>query len=85
MDGRYRTPPFAGQAAGHISKADDVRIEEGATVEGPAFLDEGVVVRAGARVGAYSVLGRGCQVEAERAVVDGASSGQTAASARKRS
>jgi mannose-1-phosphate guanylyltransferase len=70
MDGRYRTAPFAGQAAGHISKADDVRIDDGATVEGPAFLDEGVVVRAGARVGAYSVLGRGCQVEAD-ARVDG--------------
>ena len=71
MDGRYQTSPFAGQPAGHVFRADDVRVEEGAVVEGPAFLDEGVVVRAGARVGPYSVLGRGCQVEAD-ARVEGA-------------
>ncbi len=71
MDGRYQTSPFAGQPAGHVFRADDVRVEESAIVEGPAFLDEGVVVRAGARVGPYTVLGRGCQVEAN-ARVDGA-------------
>ena len=47
MDGRYQAPPFAGQPAGHVFRGDDVRVEEGAVVEGPAFLDEGVVVRAG--------------------------------------
>jgi mannose-1-phosphate guanylyltransferase len=71
MDGRYQTSPFAGQPAGHVFRADDVRVEEGAAIEGPAFLDEGVVVRAGARVGPYSVLGRGCQIETD-ARVDGA-------------
>ena len=70
MDGRYQTSPFAGQPAGHVFRGDDVRVEDGASVEGPAFLDDGVVVRAGARVGPYSVLGRGCQVEAD-ARVDG--------------
>jgi NDP-sugar pyrophosphorylase family protein len=46
-------------------------VDAGAVVEGPAFVDEGVVVKAGARIGPYSVLGRQCQVE-EDAVVDGA-------------
>lgn len=63
MDGRYQTSPFAGQPAGHISLGEDVKIDEGAAVEGPAFLDEGVVVRYGAKIGPYSVLGRGCHVE----------------------
>ena len=71
MDGRYQAPPFAGEAAGHVYRGDDVRIEDGATVEGPAFLDAGTVVRAGARVGPYSVLGHGCLVEQD-AVVNGA-------------
>ena len=71
MDGRYQTAPFAGQPPGYVFRADDVRVEDGAAIEGPAFLDEGVIVRAGARVGPYSVLGRGCQIEAD-ARVDGA-------------
>jgi NDP-sugar pyrophosphorylase family protein len=71
MDGRYRTAPFAGQPAGHVHRGDDVRVEDGATIEGPAFLDDGVVVRAGARVGAHAVLGRGCQIESD-ARVEGA-------------
>src|SRR5262249_32857494 len=70
MDGRYKAPPFAGESAGHIHRAEDVRVEDGAVVEGPAFLDTGTVVRSGARVGPYSVLGHGCLVE-EDAVVNG--------------
>ena len=65
MDGRFQAPPFAGEPAGHVHRGEDVRIEDGAHVEGPVFLDEGTVVRAGARIGPYSVLGRGCQVEGD--------------------
>jgi mannose-1-phosphate guanylyltransferase len=67
MDGRYIAPPFAA-GAGPISRAADVRVEDGATIEGPAFLDEGVVVKAGARVGPYTVLGRQCHIEEEATV-----------------
>jgi NDP-sugar pyrophosphorylase family protein len=38
-------------------------------VEGPCFVDAGAVVKTGARIGAYSVVGRQCQIE-ERAVVE---------------
>jgi NDP-sugar pyrophosphorylase family protein len=51
--------------------APDARIEDGAIVEGPCFIDEGVLVKSRARVGPYSVLGRQTQVD-EGAVVDGA-------------
>jgi NDP-sugar pyrophosphorylase family protein len=47
----------------------DARIEEGATIEGPAFIDEGVVLKAGARVGPYAVIGRQTQIE-EEAIVE---------------
>lgn len=70
MDGRYATGPFR-DAAGRAWVAPDARIEDGAIVEGPCFIDEGVVVKAGARIAPYSVLGRQTQVE-EHAVVDGA-------------
>ncbi len=38
-------------------------------IESPCFIDEGVVVKAGARIGPYSVVGRQCHVE-EHAIVD---------------
>jgi NDP-sugar pyrophosphorylase family protein len=49
----------------------EARIEDGATIDGPCFIDEGVVVKAGARIGPYSVIGRQTQVE-ENAIVEGA-------------
>jgi mannose-1-phosphate guanylyltransferase len=71
MDGRYAAPPFAGTRGPHTWIAPDARVEEGATVEGPCFIDDGVLIKAGARVGPYSVLGRQTQVD-EEAVVEGA-------------
>ena len=38
-------------------------VEDGAILEGPCFIDEGVVVKAGARIGPYSVIGRQCHIE----------------------
>jgi NDP-sugar pyrophosphorylase family protein len=68
MDGRYKLEPFASnRSAPWISPG--ARIEEGAVVEGPCFLDDGVVVKAGARIGPYSVIGRQCHVE-EHATVE---------------
>ena len=45
-------------------------MEEGAVVEAPCFIDADVVVKAGARIGPNSVIGRHCHVE-ERASVEG--------------
>ena len=70
MDGRYAAPPFAGRSE-HTWIAPDARVEDGATIEGPCFVDDGVLIKAGARVGPYSVLGRQTQVD-EEAVVEGA-------------
>jgi NDP-sugar pyrophosphorylase family protein len=70
MDGRYQAPPFAGQPARHVFRGDGARVDDGAVVEGPCFLDAGTVVRAGAYVGPYSVLGHGCVIE-EQARVSG--------------
>jgi NDP-sugar pyrophosphorylase family protein len=69
MDGRFKAPPFADLADSRTCIAPDARIEDGATIEAPVFIDEGVLVKAGARVGPYAVLGRQTQVE-EEAVIE---------------
>ena len=71
MDGRFSTEPFRDLAAPRAAVAPDARIEDGAIIEGPCFIDEGVLVKAGARVGPYSVIGRQTQIE-EEASVEGA-------------
>ena len=68
MEGRYSAPPFAGSPS-TICVSPHARVEEGAILEPPCFVDEGAIVRAGARIGSYSVIGRQCHLE-EQAVVD---------------
>ncbi len=69
MDGRFAAVPFRGLADPRVSIAPDARVEDGATVLGPCFVDDGVVIKAGARIGPYSVIGRQCVIE-EGASVD---------------
>jgi mannose-1-phosphate guanylyltransferase len=71
MDGRFEAAPFRDLGDSRQWVADDARVEHGATLDGPCFIDEGVLVKAGARIGPYSVLGRQCQIE-EDARVNGA-------------
>jgi NDP-sugar pyrophosphorylase family protein len=68
MESRYSLEPFA-RGPKTISVAPDAKVEEGATLEGPCYVGEGTVVKAGARIGPYTVLGRQCHVE-EQAVVE---------------
>jgi NDP-sugar pyrophosphorylase family protein len=69
MDRRFLAEPFGSQPRGTKYVGREVRLEEGATVEGPCFIDDGTVVKAGARIGPYSVIGRNSVVE-EGAVID---------------
>ncbi len=69
MDGRYHMPPFV-SAPGTAWVSPQARIEDGARVEGPCFVDEGTVVKAGARIGPYSVVGRQCHIEERAAIED---------------
>ena len=69
MAGRYRAAPFAAAGPSAAWVADDARVEEGAVLEGPCFIDGGTVVKTGARIGPYTVIGRQCHVE-EHATID---------------
>jgi NDP-sugar pyrophosphorylase family protein len=62
MDGRYSMPPFNGEP-GMAWVAPTAQIDQHARIEGPLFVDDGCVVKAGARLGPYTVLGRNCQVD----------------------
>jgi NDP-sugar pyrophosphorylase family protein len=68
MDGRYRTAPFT-DSPGPAWVSPHARIEEGVNLEGPCFVDAGSVVKTGASLGAYAVVGRHCHIE-EHVVVD---------------
>ena len=70
MDGRFVAAPF-GTAAGTALVSPEARIEDGAIIQAPCFIDAGVVVKAGARIGPYSVIGKQCHI-AEDAAIDGA-------------
>lgn len=70
MDGRFVAPPFE-RCAGRPNVSAEARIEEGATIEGPCFIGPGVVIKKGARIGPYSVIGHNCHID-ESAVIEGA-------------
>jgi NDP-sugar pyrophosphorylase family protein len=70
MMGRYLAHPFAASPGSSVISSD-ARIDDGVDIEGPCFIDTGVVIKRGARVGPYSVIGAHCHL-AENASVDGA-------------
>ena len=73
MDRHYvghRAIPFSA-SPGVAWVSPDARVEPDAIVEGPCFIDEGAVVKSGAHILPYSVVGRQCHVE-EHATLDNA-------------
>jgi NDP-sugar pyrophosphorylase family protein len=83
MDGRMRAAPFGAASASPAALAPEpatpspapvswispeARVENGVTVEGPCFIDAGAVVKAGATIGPYSVVGRQCWIEEHAAI-----------------
>jgi NDP-sugar pyrophosphorylase family protein len=68
MDGRFLAAPFSGSPS-KVWVSPHARVEEGVQLDGPCFLDEGTVVKAGAKIGPYSVVGRQCHIE-EHAVIE---------------
>jgi NDP-sugar pyrophosphorylase family protein len=72
FDGRFSGGVFG---AGAVDRSrpmlsGEARIDEGATLEGPCFIDAGVHVKKGAKIGPYTVLGRGTLVEEDAELGD---------------
>ena len=70
MEGRYAAPPFSGRNDDFAWVSPHARVKAGARIIGPAFIDEGAVVKSGAQIGSHTVIGRQSQVE-ENATVSG--------------
>jgi NDP-sugar pyrophosphorylase family protein len=70
MEGRYTAPPFSGLPHGTAWVAPGAKVDEGVELQGPCFVDDGVVLKAGTRVLPYSVIGRQTHVD-EAATIDG--------------
>ncbi|MBQ2956395.1 MAG: NTP transferase domain-containing protein [Clostridia bacterium] len=66
MEGRIRLP-MPGRPGG-VCRMPGARVARDAVLEGPCFIGEGAVVKAGAKIGPYSVLGEGCVVGAQAGV-----------------
>ena len=62
MDRRFEAAPFAGSDS-NVVVAESARVDSGAELVGPCFVDEGAVVKAGARIGPHTVVGRQVHVE----------------------
>ena len=64
MNGLFVAAPFGAGRRTTTIVEPGARIEPGAELAGPVYVDDGAVIKAGARVGPYSVIGRQCQIEA---------------------
>ncbi len=69
MDGRAAVDSPA--KPGTVVRMPGAQVDRSAILEGPCFIGEGAKVCAGARIGAYSVLGAGCVVEKNASVKRG--------------
>jgi NDP-sugar pyrophosphorylase family protein len=69
MSGRFHAAPF-GPGNGHVHRAPGAVVEDGADLQGPCFVDAGAVIKSGAKVLPFSVIGRQVHVE-EGATVAG--------------
>jgi NDP-sugar pyrophosphorylase family protein len=70
FDGRFVGGSFAGLDRHQPIVAADTRIEEGARLEAPCFVDSGAQIKANAIIAPYSVIGRGVVVEEHAHVGD---------------
>jgi NDP-sugar pyrophosphorylase family protein len=68
FDGKFTAGSVGGADRGRPVVLSDARVEEGARLTAPCFVDAGAHVKAGAKIGPYSVIGRGAVVEEEAEV-----------------
>ena len=83
MDGRYSGAAVRRRQSQARGSRPDARVEEGVELHGPCFIDEGAVVKAGAQILPYSVIGRQTHVDEAARHRRRRSSGRTAGSAAK--
>jgi NDP-sugar pyrophosphorylase family protein len=68
FDGKFQAGLFTTSDRHAPIVAPDARVEDGATLEAPCFVDAGAQIKPGAVVGPYAVVGRGAVVEEDATV-----------------
>ena len=63
FDGRFRAGLFTKANPARPVVAADARIEDGAVLTAPCFVDGGAQIKAGATIGPYAVIGRNALIE----------------------
>jgi len=63
LDGKFSGGLFATADRSQPIISPEARIEDGVSITAPCFIDAGVHVKSGARIGPYTVLGRGAMIE----------------------
>jgi NDP-sugar pyrophosphorylase family protein len=63
FDGRFAAGVFATADRSKPIVSPEARIDDGVTLTAPCFIDAGAHLKAGAKIGPYTVLGRGVLVE----------------------
>jgi mannose-1-phosphate guanylyltransferase len=63
FEGRFAAGLYQGVDSRQPMVSPDARIDDGATLTGPCFVDSGAHVKTDAQVGPYTVLGRGVVIE----------------------
>ena len=63
FDGKFSGGLFATADRAHPIVSPEARIEDHVEITGPCFIDAGAHIKAGAKIGAYTVVGRGAMIE----------------------
>jgi NDP-sugar pyrophosphorylase family protein len=70
FDGKFSGGSFSSADRTQPIVSAEARIDDGAILEGPCFIDAGAHVKKGAKIGPYAVLGRGTLVEEDADLKD---------------
>ncbi|MFN2446937.1 MAG: sugar phosphate nucleotidyltransferase [Vicinamibacterales bacterium] len=70
FDGRYTAGVLGATAHASPVVSPEAKIEDGATLVTPCFVDAGATIKTGATVGPYAVIGRGVVVEEDATLRD---------------
>jgi mannose-1-phosphate guanylyltransferase len=70
FDGRFSAGVLGEAAHAAPVVSPEAKVENGATMVAPCFVDAGATVKAGATVGPYAVIGRGAVIEEDAVVRD---------------
>ncbi len=70
FDGRFSAGITAGVDRTRPIVLGDARVEDGAVLTAPCFVDAGAQIKAGARIGPYAVVGRGAVIEEDAEVTN---------------